>query len=185
METMRARMATASGRSVSRLRIRSPTKQQTSDQGTPGTGCLPGAVLMPRKGCRCFRQPQQAAQREAHADARAQSDGQRASPGRQALAPWQVPRRRRRQPPAWAAPEDEPGPRTARSDPDAARPHATPGKRALPGHARPDDQKERPGVRQAARMLRTACSDPSTRPARRADGTGPDRLHGLPVPATP
>ena len=42
METMRARMATASGRSVSRLRIRSPTKQQTSDQGTPGTGCLPG-----------------------------------------------------------------------------------------------------------------------------------------------
>ena len=42
METMRARMATASGRSVSHLRIRSPTKQQTSDQGTPGTGCLPG-----------------------------------------------------------------------------------------------------------------------------------------------
>lgn len=42
METMRARMATASRRSVSRLRIRSPTKQQTSDQGTPGTGCLPG-----------------------------------------------------------------------------------------------------------------------------------------------
>ena len=42
METMRARMATASGRSVSHLRIRSPTKQQTSHQGTPGTGCLPG-----------------------------------------------------------------------------------------------------------------------------------------------
>ena len=42
METMRARMATASGRSVSHLRIRSPTKQKTSDQGTPGTGCLPG-----------------------------------------------------------------------------------------------------------------------------------------------
>jgi len=83
------------------------------------------------------------------------------------------------------APEDEPGPRIVRSDPDGARPHATPGTRALPGHVQPDDRGERPAVRQAARMLRAACSDPSTRPARHAAGTGRERLHGLPGRATP
>ena len=81
----------ASENGDSQRTIRFALANPESDQTTDKRSRHARDWVLARKGCQCFRQPQQAAQREAHAGARAQSDGQRASPGRQALAPWQVP----------------------------------------------------------------------------------------------
>ena len=149
METMRARMATASRRSVSRLRIRSPTKRQTSDQGTPGTGCLPGK-------------------------------GAYASGSHSRLPSGRPTRMRGRN---LTGDERHPGGRHLHH----GRCHD--GVEGSHRHGRRQkmnqDHAQRAVIQMAARMLRAACSDPSTRPARRADGTGPERLHGLPGRATP
>ena len=81
----------ASENGDSQRTIRFALANPESDQTTDKRSRHARDRVLARKGCLCFRQPQQAAQRGAHAGAWAQSDGRRASPGRQAPAPWQVP----------------------------------------------------------------------------------------------
>ncbi len=66
----------ASENGDSQRMIRFALANPESDQTTDKRSRHAQDWVLARKGRRCFRQPQQAAQREAHADARAQSDGQ-------------------------------------------------------------------------------------------------------------